>query len=251
MSSWSKRRKSVYLIVIAVILIGAVIVPAYLLFYHPPTCSDGIRNGSEQGVDCGGACERLCQNSFLSPSLAWTRFEEVAPSLYNVAAYIINPNTEGEAVNVPYHLSLYDDRGVLITDTNGVVTLPPHRNAIAFQGAINVGQRVPAKALFEFLAPPNWHKRSDPLSAVVVGDKSYVEEESGSSLTVTLKNTSVYALPKIAVYAVLYDKDGNALGFSKTYIDEIPPKGNGLAPFTWPLSRNGKVISIEILPVQE
>ena len=230
---------------------GAVGVPAYYIFYHAPTCTDGIMNGDEQGVDCGGSCQRLCQTSFLAPSPSWTRFEQVAPSLYNLAAYIINPNIDAEASNVPYHIALYDDRGVLITDTTGTVTLPPHRNTIAFQGAVDVGKRIPAKALFEFTTPPNWHKKKDGLSSITIGDKKYSEDELGSSLTVTLKNNSVYAVPKIGVYAVLYDKDANALGFSKTYVDEVPGKGTALAPFTWPINRNGKVITIEVLPVSE
>jgi hypothetical protein len=251
MSSWSQRRKSVYALIVFLVVVGAIGVPAFYLFYKAPTCSDGLMNGSETGVDCGGSCQRLCQTSFLAPSLAWTRFEQVSPGLYNLAAYIVNPNIDAEALNVPYHIALYDDRGVLITDTSGTVTLPPHRNTLAFQGAVNVGKRVPAKALFEFTTPPDWHKKKDGLAAIAVGDKKYLEDELGSSLTVTLKNTSVYSLVNLAVYAVLYDKDGNALGFSKTYVDEIPQKGTALAPFTWPLNRKGAVISIEVLPVAE
>jgi hypothetical protein len=251
MSSWSQRRKSVYAVVIFIIVVGVIGVPGFYLFYQAPTCTDRVMNGNEQGVDCGGSCQRLCQTSFLQPSLAWTRFEQVAPGLYNLAAYIVNPNIEAEALNVPYHLALYDDRGVLITDTTGRVTLPPHRNTIAFQGAVNVGKRVPSKALFEFTAAPDWHKKKDVLAAIAVGDKKYAEDSLGSSLIVTLKNTSVYPIVNVGVYTVLYDKDNNALGFSKTFVDEIPPKGSALAPFTWPVDRKGAVISIEVLPVSE
>ena len=175
----------------------------------------------------------------------------MAPGLYNIAAYIVNPNIAGEAVGVPYHFVLYDNRGILITDTNGMVNIPPHRNTLAFQGAVNVGKRIPAKALFEFTVAPNWHKRADPLSAISIGEKNYAEDEGGSSLSVIVKNTSARPLENVSIYAVLYDKDGNALGFSKTSLDEILARGDTLAPFTWPINRQGKVISIEVLPVQE
>lgn len=251
MSSWSQRRKSVYALVAVIVVIGAIGVPGFLVLYHPPTCTDGVMNGNEQGVDCGGSCERLCQSSFLAPSLAWTRFEQVAPGRYNLAAYIINPNIAGGASAVPYHMLAFDKEGRLITEVTGAVTLPPHRNTIAFQGAIDMGKRIPAKILFEFTAPPEWRAQKDGLSALAIGDKKYIEDELGSSLTVTLKNTSVYRLVNVGIYTVLYDKDGNALGFSKTVVDEIPAQGATLAPFTWPIDRAGKVISIEVLPVQE
>lgn len=251
MSSWSQQRKTIYALLVVILVVGAIGVPVFLTVYKAPTCSDGVRNGNEQGTDCGGSCQRLCQSSFLPPSLAWTRFEEVAPGLYNIAAYLVNPNTDAEARNVPYHISLYDDRGVLITDTNGLVTLPPHRNTLAFKGAINVGKRVPAKALFEFTALPQWYKHSDELGPLSVADKKYEEDESGSSLVATIKNNSAKLISTLSVYAVLYNADGNALGFSKTIIDEIAAQSTVVAPFTWPLNRKGAVISVEILPVLE
>jgi hypothetical protein len=251
MSSWSQRRKTLYLGIAAIIIIGAVIVPGFLIFYRAPTCTDGIRNGNELAVDCGGSCPRLCQNAFLPPSPGWTRFEEVAPGLYNVAAYIVNPNSEGEARNVPYTLSLYDDRGILIIETNGTMTLPPHRNTLAFQGAVTAGKRIPAKALFDFETAPNWYKASDTLASLSIGEKNYSEDESGSSLLVTLKNSSTKPIGTTAVYVILYDKDGNTLGFSKTIVDSIHAQGTTIAPYTWPRTHDGKVISIEVLPVAE
>lgn len=251
MSSWSRRRRALYAAVVTILLVGAVIVPAFLYLYEAPTCFDGIRNGNEQGVDCGGSCERLCQSSFLPASVAWTRFEEVAPSLYNVGAYLINPNTQGLAANVPYIVTLYDDRGVPILTSEGSTTIPPQRNTLVFMGAVSVGRRVPAKALFEFLEPPQWVKASDPLEKLVIGQKKYVEELGGSSLIVDFQNAGLEPIPRFAVHVVLYDAEGNALGFSRTIVDGIEGRGSVSAPFTWPVDRDGKVVTIEVLPVVE
>ncbi len=251
MSSWSRNRKLLYggttIGIVAIITVALGI----KLFYVAPTCSDGVKNGNEQDIDCGGSCEKLCSSAFLPPIVNWTRFEQVAPHLYNIAAYIVNPNVEGEARNVPYRVQLYDNRGVLITEYNGTITLPPHRNILAFQGAVNTQERIPAKALFQFTRVPNWNKNNDSLAELLVIDKQYFEDGNGSSLTVKFKNTGVESLGRTSVYAVLYDKDGNALGFSKTIVDGINAGATASAPFTWPLNRQGGVISIEVLPVAE
>jgi hypothetical protein len=240
-----------YLSAAAIVVIVAVGLPLYFKLYKPPTCFDGLKNGSEQGVDCGGSCEKLCQSSFLPPSVSWTRFEQVAPGLYNVAAYIINPNKEAEARNVPYHLVLYDKAGIPILDKKGTVTLPPHRNTLAFMGSLNVAQSIPIKAAFEFLELPDWNKKADPLGSVRITDQNYTEDDVGSSLQVSLQNTSVYPIPGVHVYAILYDDSKNAIGFSKTVLDDIPAGQTVIAPFTWPLKHGGKVISEEVLPVIE
>lgn len=251
MDSWSKRRKMIYgsvFLAIAIVVIG---VPSFFIFYRSPTCSDGLQNGSEDGVDCGGKCSRLCQSSFLPPKVAWTRIENVAPGVYNAAAYLINPNPAAEASEVPYHMALYDDNGIVIADEKGVLTLPPHRNTLAFKGSIRTGSLVPVKALFEFTSAPEWGSQSDPLSSLEIRGKDYGEDGNGSSLTVTLGNDSAEALSDITVYVVLYDASGNALGFSKTVVDKVAGRSTAVAPFTWPKNRQGAVVSIEVLPVAE
>jgi len=251
MSSWSQRRKFTYIIGVVIFAVVIVGIPVFFSVYKQPTCFDGLKNGDERGIDCGGSCQHLCQSAFLAPNISWTRFEQVAPGLYNVAAYIINPNIEGEAQNVPYHIALYDDQGMMITDVVGMITLPPHRNTLAFQGSVSTAKRMPTKALFEFTQSPNWHKSTDSLSGIQISDKQYTEDESGGSLMVTLKNNTANTIGTTAIGVILYDKDSNAIGFSKTVIDEILGFGQTVAPFTWPVNREGKVISIEVLPVSE
>jgi hypothetical protein len=101
------------------------------------------------------------------------------------------------------------------------------------------------------MGSPEWHKRVDPLSNLVISAKDYTEDDVGSSLMVGLKNSGVSSMRKIAVFAVLFGDDGNALGFSKTVVDGIPGGKTVTAPFTWPINRQGKVVSIEIIPVAE
>lgn len=251
MASWSRQRRFLYATAVIVALVAAVGIPGFFYFYKAPTCFDGIKNGNELGIDCGGSCVKLCANAFLSPVVSWARFDKVTTGLYNVAAYVMNPNTSAGAANVPYHIALYDDQGVIITDVYGTVTLPPHRNTLAFQSSVNTVARMPARALFEFTAAPDWISASDTLSPLQIVDKRYNEDASGSSLQVTLRNGSANPIGRLSVYVVLYDSSQNEVGFSKTVIDGIPAGADAIAPYTWPEDRHGAVVSIEALPVAE
>lgn len=249
MATWAARRKFTYSSLVFLACVIFVGLPLFKYFYHAPTCSDGLKNGSELGVDCGGACSRLCQNVFQTPTISWVKYEAVAPNLYNVAAYIVNPNPNGAAINVPYKFTLFDKNGDPVAYTNGTTTLPAHRNTLAFKTSVDTGKSIPTKAIFEFTAAPVWQKSEDKLSQLVVIDKKYTEESDSSSLEVTVGNHSLTPYQKVYILVALYDVDGNTIGFSRTLIDQIDPGATEVAPFTWPISRHGKVATIEVLPL--
>jgi hypothetical protein len=251
MASWATKRKLTYLsgvTVAAVIIVG---IPLFLLLYKAPTCSDGIQNQGEQGIDCGGPCRKLCQNDFLAPVVTWTDAQKVVPGLYNLAAYVENPNVNGAATNVSYQFSVFDSQGILITQINGVMDIPSNRNTLAFVGAVNMGQRIPAPGgvRFSFLSPPTWLKSEDTLGNITITNKQYSEDSAGASLQATMVNNGLTAYSNMTVFAVLSDAQGNEIGFSKTFINSLAGGAQTVAPFTWPTSYNGTVVSEEILPV--
>jgi hypothetical protein len=174
----------------------------------------------------------------------------VADGYYNAAAHITNQNLNGAALNVPYKILLFDDRGILIVEKVGYVDLYAHRNSLAFEPALDVGKRTPSKAIFEFLRAPNWFKSKDLLEGLAIIDKKYTEDETSSSLEVTLENKTLFTYKNVAVSVVLLDSNDNAIGFSRTVIDSIAPKNaREKALFTWAKSRNRAVVSIEVMPM--
>jgi hypothetical protein len=249
MATWASRRKTKYAFIVLLFLIIFVGIPTFFLFYKKPTCFDGKMNGDELDIDCGGSCKRLCQSAFISPEIRWggARFENVGSGVYNASAYIENPNVNGGAIDVPYEISLLDTSGKIIATRNGKVNLYPHRNSLAFESLIRV-DGTPVKALFRFTDDPNWFRAEDTLGNISIVDKRYEENENGSLLTVTLENKSLYDYKNIIVGAILYDDLDNVVGFSQTKIDSIPAKnGKEVAIFTWPHSRNGKVIKEDVI----
>ncbi len=256
MGSWSSRRRFFIVGGLLLVFLGVIAAVYFSFIYKEPSCFDKIKNGDEQAIDCGGSCVRLCQSFYIPAKIAWGggKAEKISDGYYNVAAVVVNPNTNAAAVNVPYKFALYDSRGILIAERKGTLFIPAHRDILVFQPAIDVGQRTPTKVTFEFLSPPVWFKSHDTLEGISIVDKQYDEDQDNSSLQVTLENRSLVPYKNITTGVVLYDKEKNAIGFSRTQIDVINPKGEGIsnreiAPFTWPVGRGGKVVSIEALPV--
>src|SRR6266404_4042388 len=102
MPSWSHKRQLLYLLIPLTIAIAgyAYIYSHYI--YSPATCFDGVQNGRETGVDCGGVCSLLCKGDAIVPVVLWAKSFNVTGSVWNAVAYVQNSNITSSAQNVPY-----------------------------------------------------------------------------------------------------------------------------------------------------
>ena len=91
----------IYLAIIAGVIYGG-----YRLFTVEPTCTDGIQNGGEDGVDCGArVCGRLCPPA-VKP-LAEPKVQVISNSdgSYDVLATLENPNAAYGVKRVDYTMT--------------------------------------------------------------------------------------------------------------------------------------------------
>lgn len=96
--------------VLVFLLVLATLVYA-LFLYDSPTCFDGDMNGAERGVDCGGACERICAMDVTAPRVLWAQSFEITSGLYNAVGYVENRNPVEGTKNLRYEFRLVDGAG--------------------------------------------------------------------------------------------------------------------------------------------
>jgi Mg-chelatase subunit ChlD len=233
MSLWSTRRKLSYLS----IFIGAVVVfvgvPAFVFFYEAPSCFDGRKNQGEQGRDCGGPCRNLCQNLQVLPIVVWRQKFEVTPDVYSAVAYLENPNIGAYASKAAYKFTLYDDKGVVITERYGTTYIPPQKVFVVFEGGIQVGNRPPTRVEFEFVETPYWSRSSVEEPKLSIQSKVLSRTDVRPRLDAVVKNESIFNLANIEVQAIIYAASGNAIAASRTYIEELRKDESKNVVFTW------------------
>jgi hypothetical protein len=217
-----------------------------------PTCFDGQKNGEEFGIDCGGACQLVCQEQAEEMIVLWSNSEEIIPGRHNAIAYIQNPNPFAGVAFIRYEFKLYDENNLLIQRRRGSTFIDANANTAVFEGAIDVGNRDPARVTFEFLDKnPQWIKiGSRELSnvSVVVRDRNLKNEGTTPLLEVTLENGTLLDVKGFDVVAILYDRDGNMINTSSTYVDVLSGSTSKKIHFTWPEAFEKEVISIEVIP---
>ncbi len=249
--SWGARRQLMIVggfVAIIVLIAAAFILPK---LNTKPTCSDGKQNGSEQGIDCGGACTKLCAFQTADVVVKWARVFPVTSSVASVVAYIQNPNIAAAARNVPYQFKIYDADHQFIVERTGVAYIAPNGASAIFEGGIQVGSRVPVYAEFKFTADPLWVSLDPRIGTISVVPSNPVIEniESKPRLTGTISNVSDrYGVTTVTVVAILYDNDDNAVGASQTVIPVLGPSGSSEAFFTWPNPFGKQVVRTELIP---
>lgn len=249
--SWGTRRRNT-VVILFILIVGGVL--SYLVFsvwYEPPTCNDGVRNGTETGVDCGGRCELICNDSVLDPIVLWTRYFTVAPGIYNAVAYIENPNPGAGIESIGYTFGLYNSGNALIAERKGSVRLPANATFPITENTLQTGQSRPSRISFSFDEDFVW-KRSVPVQPLIqVRNEVLSRPDADPRVMAELENTSILTISDITVAVILYDQEDNAVRSSTTYIETLERGQRETVVFTWPEPFDTEITKIEVVPLYE
>lgn len=249
MLSWSARRKFVYIFIL-IILIGT---PTGFYIYKklqkPASCFDGIQNQNERGVDCGGICMIACFDHVKQePDIQWSRAYYVAKGIYNLVAYIQNPNIDYISRPAKYTFRVYDENNVLIGTREGIVGIPTSKIFPVFEATMDTGEKIPKIVTFEFSEPVTWIEYFGNKPELEVVEQRLSRSDTSPKLDVKIKNKTINTYKNVEVIAIIYDEEGNGVLSSRTYIDKIDDKGEAGVTFTWPEAINFTPSKIEVIP---
>jgi hypothetical protein len=249
--NWALKRQ----IIIVALILGVLGILGTIILYPklnpPPTCTDGKQNGTEQGVDCGGSCKRICPFATNDVVVKWARAFPVTDEVWNAVAYIENPNVSAAARRVPYEFRFYDENLTFIARREGYAYIAPNGTSAIFEGGIKVGSRSPKSTEFRFLADPVWES-IDPRNndiKIFPSNQKVENETTRPRYQATVTNTSqLYTVEDIDLIAILYGADGNAVAVSQTAVEGLVPQESTNVYFTWQKPFPASVTRTEILP---
>ena len=229
---WRFKKQSFYFVLAAAVVALAVYL-IYLGVKPVPSCFDAKKNQNEEGVDCGGICQRACSFNVEPLNILWTRPFEVRPGSYDVAAFVSNPNTLLGVSSLVYRFKIYDADNILVAIKEGQTFVNPGENFVVFESNVAVGQRRPQRATIEFeSAVWNRVEKSVPF---LKADKKEFANAPFPRLSAEIQNKSIFDVGDIYAASVLFDENGNALGVSQIKIDGLKAEGAKTISFTWPV----------------
>jgi hypothetical protein len=246
-----KRLTILGVVVFSVSLFGS----SWYFFTAPdPSCFDGKQNQGERGTDCGGPCDRPCEQVFVPDDLVIREVAFVAgggSGEYDVLAKIYNPNDELGAAVLPYVFRLKDASGGVLAEVSGKGFILPQETKTFLSVGLRTGV-TPQTAEISF-PDPTWEKfsgyREKPALSIL--NRRYDRISSGpffGEAQGTLVNDSVFDFRSIVVKVILRDIDGKPLAFNQTEMNTVRTRESRDFRLRWPKAFQGEVAKIDVEP---
>ncbi len=232
--SWGAKKQLTILAIFAAIIILAVI---FLINYFTPapSCFDNKQNQNEEGVDCGGAHCIPCSQKVHDITILWSRSFKVRDGVYDSAAYLENSNQFLETKKFDYVIKLFDNNNVLIAVKENTTFVDPGERFVLFEPGIQTLNREPAKTILEIRSISWEAAEASPVKIDVLRADRFLEGSTTvPRVEVSVKNQAPAAYKNIEATAVLWGANDEALGVSRTVMDNIDIGAEKKVICTWP-----------------
>ncbi len=216
-----------------------VIVLGFILFliFAPklipaPSCSDGIQNGGETGVDCGGPCVPcyLKEARPLEVSGNPSLFKDALLGKVFAAIDVMNQNQDLGMHSFSYQVQFFDDAKNLVGAVDGYDNIFPGESkylVAEYDGSSYDVGRI-TSAAWSVTGTASWAKAVDfivPSLSVSTGP-TLSSSTNQIALTGTLANGSPVNISAVKVVGFVLDKYGDPLFVGSTVVNDVGSFGN-------------------------
>ncbi len=245
------RTKKRSIIVSVYVFIFLSIILAIWFYLRPSeTCTDGIQNQNEKGVDCGGLCTP-CEKT-IGDDLEIVEKAVVfggGNNDWDVLFVLKNPNTEMGSPKFSYRIDLLDSSGTVVAQKEGSsYILPSEKRSIVELGFQVPSQIIPTEAKMSIF-DVNWKtlkNTNKPQIAVFSKNLSVQSGNSGVIAYAILRNDSMYDLGKVDVSIILRDSQNKIIALNKTEKDIVRSGEERDFRLSWPYELSGEVVKMEV-----
>lgn len=208
-SNWALRRRLTIFIVITLILsgMGYFFYDRYKISQLPiASCSDGLQNQNEKGIDCEGTCTNLCVDNYRPIRVLYTKAIESKYKTYDLVAMLANDNLGKSAGNTPYIFRIYDNAGIEIASSTGYINIVKSGRVPVIATNVRIDGPV-YSSTFEIVDNNNkYYPVTIPVERVMVSEYKYDNQDR--KLYIKIKNNTLESSNKLKIKAIIYDGYG-------------------------------------------
>lgn len=214
-----------------------VVIAAIIFWPKPQPCFNGVKDATEEGVDCGGLCAKACPVREIPEyerkvKVDFARAVADGKDTYDLVADVKNQNELWGVSRVDYKFKVWGTDGELIKEIPGSTYLMPAGNLVdhpqglsnyILENNVNLTEK-PERVELEF-ANFTWKRYEDPaeLSDIRAGIITVKNVWQGFNRNLQAYvvhgetfNHSKYYFRKVDIAAVVIDRNGEVVAVGKT-----------------------------------
>lgn len=216
-----RKRKKIIVVIIPLLII-LLFVLIKLFFIKPePTCFDGIKNGGEEGIDCGGPC-LPCGIKYATPiEVVQTKIIPETINTSEVLVQIKNSNLE-YGVKFRYSITLYSAFGEKLKTISDYDYILPFSTKYLLAQKIDVSADKinRAEVNFEYNINDWFYNPRKTTDLFTVVDKRLRKMEPNEAgfleLISQIKNNTNQDFSEVDIIILLFSKTGQVINAAKT-----------------------------------
>ena len=219
------------------IVIGAIAFSVYWLNYRP-TCSDGIMNGKEEGVDCGTlACAKVCPNPVQSLEVESIVLARTSAGDFDFAFQVYNPNSDHGASLAVYDLVFKDrnDQELARKKGNSFYILPGQTKYVVIP-AIRNKPELAILASVE-ITSVGWRNETNVVSINLMNTKDALTiGPDQPTFETTIFNDSDFDFDNVDVAIIVFDDSDRVITTNTTNIRTLLSQTERYVKVSWPFT---------------
>ncbi len=217
-------------------LIGIVVVIIGFILWVKlrPTCSDGKKNGGEEGIDCGvNACGVACPIPVKNLQVQDAYTVKTIAGDNDIAVKVYNPNTAYGVSNATYDIIFRDAQSneLFRKSGSGLYMLPGESKHIVLTSVKNV----PVEARINLvLKSVDWVKISDGMVLQLQTMNQVYKPGPQSTVETTIVNPTDFDFDNVDIVVVVFDDSGRLLATSTSNVQTLLSQTERYVKVSWP-----------------
>jgi len=214
-----------------------------------PTCTDGIMNGEEEGVDCGfSVCGKYCELELDPPQVMSTKLIEAGENDYDFVAEIKNPHQQFGASEIEYELALFNGDDNELDKEGGVFYILPGQTKYLVLTHITTEKNV--QRIDFKIKSATWQELDsiEGMNLIVKAQKYTSLSGGGTALDVNILNDSDFDFEMVDIDVVMYNSRDDIIAVNRSDIRTFVARTERAFKVVWPFRINGLVDKIEAYP---
>lgn len=193
----------------------------FFLYFSPlPACTDGVQNGDETGLDCGGNCLPCAIKDLRSLRVVSTDLLPVSDTESTVVVRLENPNVTYGATDLSYVITGRDTSGGTSQLYSGSSFIYPGEVKFIVLPALTAPRSIiSADTTVSALA---WAPRNDwKTVSMETRQVSVASDQLFVTISGILRSSEAILFPEVNVSALFYNSAGVLIGASRTSINDL------------------------------